>query len=164
MKTSGPICSSCLPSDGQTAALVSGGSSGGSNQGHTCGIVALSKLSNMHDDRWGRSLMSFLFQDFAVCFAWMISLPVSILRALSQLFAQAGPSSHRNQDFCSGMICTRSLYWWSLWRFPSVKGEVQIFRQRVETEVSVGSVQSCVFTCLLTPQLKKPAVPLHSCV
>lgn len=42
---------------------------------------------------------------------------------------------------------------------PISKGEVLIFRQRVETEVVVRSVQFCVFTCLLTPQLRKPALP-----
>ena len=127
-----------------------------------CGMGALSKLSNMHDNKLGRSLMSFLFQDFVVCFPWMFSLPVSILCTLLRLFAWAGPSSHPHLDFCGGMIWMYFLYWWSLWRFPSVKGEVLIFRQRVETEVAIRSVQFCVFTCLLTPRLKKPALPPHS--
>lgn len=43
------------------------------------------------------------------------------------------------------------LYGWSLQRFPSVKEEVLIFRQRVETEVEVQRRLICTILCLYLP-------------
>lgn len=167
-KLQAPSAPLTCPTGVQTSALGNGGSAGGCSHVGLCGMGVSSKLSDTHHDKLGRSLMSFLFQDFAVCFAWMFPLPVSSRRASSSrcallwLFARAGPSSHPHLDFCGGMIWMDFLYWWSLWRSPSVKRDVLIFRQRVKTKVAVRAVQFCVFTCLLTPRLKKPAVPPRS--
>lgn len=109
------------------------GSSGGCS---SHGMGFLSKLSSICVSKLGSSLMSFLGQDFAVFFASLVSLSVSILCASLPWFAWGSPTSHPTLDLCNGMM---KMMMCILHTGDHSKGPI-IFRQRVETEVEVCAI------------------------